>query len=201
MTMIIGLTGGIASGKSTVSYMLKGLNFPVIDADEAARKVVEVGEEAYRKIVETFGESVLYEDGTINREKLGSIVFNDENERIKLNKIVHPAVRAYMNNQKEAYISAGEQVIVMDIPLLFESKLTYLVDKTIVVYVDQDVQLQRLMERNKLSEQDAKARIASQMPLEEKKSLADEVIDNNGTVEETKEQLIEILKQWNIQIG
>ncbi|OEH91868.1 dephospho-CoA kinase [Bacillus solimangrovi] len=198
MTVIIGLTGGIASGKSTVSNMFRQLNIPVIDADVAARKVVEVGQSAYTQIVKTFGEEVLQEDRTINREKLGSIIFHNQGAREQLNQIVHPAVRSLMNDQKDTYIKAGEKVVVMDIPLLFESKLTYLVDKTIVVYVSTEVQLERLMKRNQLSREEAQARINSQLSLEEKKIMADKFLDNNGTSLETNEQLLQILKQWGI---
>jgi dephospho-CoA kinase len=197
MALIIGLTGGIASGKSTVSRMLLNLNIPVIDADIEARKAVEKGEKAYLQIVETYGTDILSENGEIDRVKLGSIVFHDEEKRLQLNTIVHPAVREKMNSEKERILNSGNRVVVLDIPLLFESKLTHLVEKTILVYVEEEVQLQRLMARNQLSEVEATARIQSQIPLKNKIKLADEVINNNGTVEETREQLIQILKKWN----
>lgn len=198
MAIIVGLTGGIASGKSTVAKMLKELKIPVIDADIAAREVVEIGEDAYRKIVEHFGAEVLHEDQTINREKLGEIVFNNKEEREVLNQIVHPAVRQRMLRQKDTYLDEGHSAIVMDIPLLFESNLTHMVDKVILVYVDEGVQRKRLMERNHLSEQEANSRITSQMPLNDKVSLADAVINNNGTINETKRQLLHILESWDI---
>lgn len=198
MTTIIGLTGGIASGKSTVAKMLKNYGIPIIDADVIAREVVEVGEEAYYKIVEAFGKDILHEDGTIHREKLGAIVFNDEEQRKKLNNIVHPAVRTRMNELKQKYIEGGEKTIVLDIPLLFESKLTHLVDKIILVYVDYDVQVKRLMERNHFTREQAEARIKAQMPLKDKISLADAVLYNNGTISETEKQLAEVLKKWQI---
>ncbi|NSL51520.1 dephospho-CoA kinase [Calidifontibacillus erzurumensis] len=198
MTTIIGLTGGIASGKSTVAKMLKNYGIPIIDADVIAREVVEVGEEAYYKIVEAFGKDILHEDGTIHREKLGAIVFNDEEQRKKLNSIVHPAVRTRMNELKQKYIEGGEKTIVLDIPLLFESKLTHLVDKIILVYVDYDVQVKRLMERNHFTREQAEARIKAQMPLKDKISLADAVLYNNGTISETEKQLAEVLKKWQI---
>ncbi|WP_017756079.1 dephospho-CoA kinase [Calidifontibacillus oryziterrae] len=198
MATIIGLTGGIASGKSTVSKMFKELRIVVIDADMVAREVVEVGEEAYNKIVEVFGNEIIHEDRTINREKLGSIIFKDEVKREKLNTIVHPAVRNRMNDLKNNYIENGEKTIVLDIPLLFESKLTHLVDKIILVYVDPDVQKSRLMKRNGLTTDAAMARIRSQMPLEDKIPLADAVINNNGTISETFEQLKQILQIWKL---
>ncbi|EPF15151.1 dephospho-CoA kinase [Bacillus cereus BAG1O-3] len=198
MTVVIGLTGGIASGKSTVSEMFRELSIPVIDADVIAREVVEQGKPAYNKIVEVFGAEVLQQDGELDRPRLGSIVFYNEEKRLQLNKIVHPAVREEMNRQKEMYIKEGVQAVVLDIPLLFESKLTSLVDRILVVAVKPHTQLERLMKRNNFSEEEATARIQSQMPLEEKVENADEVINNDGTIMGTKTQLQVILKKWNI---
>ena len=197
MSIVVGLTGGIASGKSTVSSILIENGITVIDADIEARLAVENGEEAYYEIVRQFGDEVLLTDGSIDRGKLGSIIFHNQEKRLMLNNIVHPAVRKRMIEKKEMAIDNGERLIIMDIPLLFESKLTFLVDKTLLVYVDETVQLDRLMERNQLSKEDAIARIRSQMPLKEKIHLADAVINNNGTIEETKKQLGDILKKWN----
>ncbi|PKR84387.1 dephospho-CoA kinase [Heyndrickxia camelliae] len=198
MAKIIGLTGGIASGKSTVSNMLKEKGFTVIDADIAAREVVNVGEEAYKKIVQEFGEEILHEDLSINRRKLGEIVFHHEDKRLLLNSIVHPAVRKYMNDKKEEAISAGKKSVILDIPLLFESNLTYLVEKTILVFVEEGIQLKRLMERNQFSESEAKARMSAQMPLKDKISLADAVIDNNGSINETAIQLNKLINCWEM---
>ncbi|URM33860.1 dephospho-CoA kinase [Cytobacillus firmus] len=197
MSLTVGLTGGIASGKSTVSSLLIEKGYTVIDADIEARLAVEKGEEAYQEIVRHFGERVLLKDGSIDRGELGSIIFHDEKERKVLNSIVHPAVRKRMTAKKEQAISHNEQLIILDIPLLFESKLQYMCDKTLLVYADEDIQLQRLMQRNQLSEKEAMARIQSQLPLREKKELADAVIDNNGTIEETEKQLWSIFKKWN----
>ncbi|OIU70816.1 dephospho-CoA kinase [Rossellomorea aquimaris] len=200
MATILGLTGGIASGKSTVSDMLLNKGYTVIDADLAARQVVEVGQPAYLAIVEEFGRSILNkEDDTINRAKLGDIVFHNEEMRKKLNGIVHPAVRGLMLSEKDQAIESGKNTIIMDIPLLFESELTWMVDRTIVVYVDSETQLSRLMKRNQFTEQEASSRIASQFPLKEKIGLADAVINNNGTIEETEEQLEKILNEWDLR--
>jgi dephospho-CoA kinase len=196
MSLVIGLTGGIASGKSTVSNMLKEMNITVIDADVEARLAVEKGEPAYEKIIEVFGHDILLANKDIDRQKLGSIIFHDSEKRQLLNGIVHPEVRNRMNLQIEAAKKREEKVIVLDIPLLFESKLTHMVEKTVLVFVDPAIQLKRLMERNDLSLEDAEARINSQMPLSEKVSLADAVINNNGSVQETKKQLDELLKSW-----
>ncbi|WP_199425614.1 dephospho-CoA kinase [Thermaerobacillus caldiproteolyticus] len=198
MSLTIGLTGGIASGKSTITQMMRELGIPVIDADQVAREVVEIGKEAYKNIIEVFGREILQENGEINRAKLGAIVFHDEEKRKKLNAIVHPAVRQHMLAKKEEYIHRGEKTIVLDIPLLFESGLTHFVDKIIVVYVDEHIQLERLMKRNGFSQDEALARIQAQMPLHEKVKKADAVIDNNGTIEETKQQLLQILTKWDV---
>jgi dephospho-CoA kinase len=198
MSLVIGLTGGIASGKSTVSNMLKEMDITVIDADVEARLAVEKGEPAYQKIIAEFGDDILLDTEEIDRVKLGSIIFHDAEKRQLLNGIVHPEVRNRMNNQVEAAKVRGEQVMVLDIPLLFESKLTHMVEKTILVYVDRDIQLNRLMERNDLSLEDAEARISSQMPLSDKVALADAVINNNGSISETKKQVIEVLTGWGI---
>ncbi|MDF1996006.1 dephospho-CoA kinase [Peribacillus frigoritolerans] len=198
MGQIIGITGGIASGKSTVSLYLQELGFTIVDADLASRAVVEPGEEAYHQVVEAFGEDILLTDGNIDRVKLGSIIFNDQEKRLLLNGIVHPAVRNWMRVKTEAALASGEETVFMDIPLLFESKLTFMVDKTLLIYVDEQVQLERLMNRNGLSETEALARINSQMPLADKKALADAVIDNNGDINETKRQVKAILSEWYV---
>ncbi|KRF54489.1 dephospho-CoA kinase [Bacillus sp. Soil745] len=198
MGQIIGITGGIASGKSTVSLYLQELGFTIVDADLASRAVVEPGEEAYHQVVKAFGEDILLTDGNIDRVKLGSIIFNDQEKRLLLNGIVHPAVRNWMRLKTEAALSSGEETVFMDIPLLFESKLTFMVDKTLLIYVDEQVQLKRLMNRNGLSETEALARINSQMPLADKKALADAVIDNNGDINETKRQVKAVLSEWYV---
>ncbi|MFI8685679.1 dephospho-CoA kinase [Rossellomorea sp. NPDC077527] len=200
MANIIGLTGGIASGKSTVSTMLNEKGYTIIDADLAARMVVEVGQPAYLAIVEEFGDGILHEnDTTINREKLGQIIFNSEEKRKKLNSIVHPAVRSMMLQYKDEAIASGKNTIFMDIPLLFESDLTWMVDRTLVVYVNEETQLSRLMERNHFNREDASCRIASQFPLKDKVNLADAVIDNNGSLHETKEQLESLIVKWDLK--
>ena len=198
MTRVIGLTGSIASGKSTVSCMFKDLCIPVIDADQISRDVVEPGEKAYEAIVQAFGRDVLHDDQTIDRKTLGAIVFADDNKRKRLNAIVHPAVREKMLRERDALKKAGASCIVLDIPLLFESGLTHFVDKTIVVAVDEDVQLTRLIERDNYHKTEAKQRIASQMPIKEKAALADAVLDNNGTIAQTRKQLENVLREWHV---
>ncbi|MCF3942566.1 dephospho-CoA kinase [Oceanobacillus alkalisoli] len=198
MSLIIGLTGSIATGKSTVANMFRELDIPVIDADILAREVVEPGETAYKKVVQSFGEDILLEDQTLNRKRLGEIVFSDEVKRKQLNNIVHPAIRKRLIEKRDHFITSGNRCIVLDIPLLFESKLEHFADKTLVVYVNQEIQLQRLMKRNEFTEEEAMQRILSQMPVEEKAARADRTINNNGSKEETYTQLKQLLKEWNV---
>ncbi len=196
MTLVIGLTGGIATGKSTVTKMMKRLGVPVIDADQIARQVVEPGRSAYQAVIKQFGEDILLENGQINRPKLGSIVFADKEKREQLNQIVHPAVRQEMLQLRDQYIERGVKSVVLDIPLLFESKLTNMVDKVIVVYVPKQLQLKRLINRDKFTEPEALQRIDAQLPTIEKAKQADAVIDNRYTKENTFLQLKYILQQW-----
>lgn len=198
MNLIVGLTGGIASGKSTISQMILELGFPIVDADIVAREVVEIGEDTYTKLLESFGKEILHEDKTLNRQALGNIIFHDEEKRLHLNSIMHPAIRQRIQQKKNKYLEEGLHTVFLDIPLLLEGEETYGTDKILVVSVTSELQLERLMKRNHLSEVDAKARISSQMSLSEKVALADAVIDNSGTIEESKKQLIDILQKWNI---
>ena len=198
LTLILGLTGSIATGKSTVSLMFDDYEIPVIDADKVARQVVVPGEQAYNEIVKEFGEDILREDKMLDRKKLGSIVFADEEKRKKLNNIIHPQIRKKMLHDRDQLVEQGEKCVVLDIPLLFESELTHFVDKVIVVYADPKIQLERLMERDESTEEEAKQRINSQMSIKEKAARADTVINNNGTKFETYEQLEKVLKEWNV---
>ncbi|WP_285842848.1 dephospho-CoA kinase [Rummeliibacillus stabekisii] len=196
--MIIGLTGSIASGKSTVAKMLEEVGLPIVDADLVARIVVEPGTPTLEKISEVFGKEVLLENGELNREKLGEIIFHNPAKRVELNSIMHPAIRQEMLRQRDELTEAGEPHIVMDIPLLFESHLQHFVEKILVVSVTEENQLTRLMERNHLSKEEALARIATQLPLSEKEKGADAVIYNNRDLENTCTQLLAILKEWDI---
>ncbi len=193
--MIVGLTGGIATGKSTVTNMLRELGAHVVDADVWARKVVEPGSPALQEIAEAFGRDVIRPDGTLNRPALAAVVFRDERARQRLNAITHPRVRDGMRQETEQYLREHPgQPIVWDVPLLFEGETKNLVDTTVLVYVDEATQLQRLMERDGLSQEDALARIRAQMPIEEKRKLAHHIIDNRGTREQTREQ---VARLWN----
>lgn len=191
---VIGLTGGIASGKSTVANYLKENGFAVIDADIAARQAVEKGTEGLRKVAQTF-PGVLNEDGTLNRKALGTIIFNDKAQRDSLNEIVHPIVRRLMDEEKAAALSEGK-VVVMDIPLLYENELEHTVDEVWVVYVSYDIQKMRLMKRNELSESEADARINSQMSMDEKRDKADIVIDNCHDLDSLYKHLEALIKDY-----
>ncbi|QRG68973.1 dephospho-CoA kinase [Brevibacillus choshinensis] len=193
MCMILGLTGGIATGKSTVTAMLRERGIPVIDADQIAREVVEAGKPAYEAIVRHFGREILLSDGQIDRKKLGEVVFSDEAERQKLNAIVHPEVRRVMRKEAEAAEAGGAEIVFMDIPLLFESKLQYMVEKIVVVYAPPDMQLARMMERDELEEEQATKRLRAQFPIDQKKTEADFLIDNSTSREETERQVEKLL--------
>lgn len=196
--MIIGLTGSIASGKSTVAKMFEDLNMPIVDADKVARIVVEPGRETLQQIAAAFGDEVILEDGHMDRKKVGDLIFHDPTKRKQLNDIIHPAIRKEMLRQREEYLSNGHPHVVMDIPLLFESGLQSYVEKIVVVSVSEENQLKRLMSRNDLTEQEARARISSQLPISVKEKGADAVIYNNDSLEATKEQLHYILKKWHV---
>ncbi|ERM19189.1 dephospho-CoA kinase [Brevibacillus laterosporus] len=191
--MILGLTGGIASGKSTVAAMLRERGVTVIDADLIAREVVEVGKPAYNGIVKNFGTSVLDETGALNRAVLGEMIFSDREKRMVLNEIVHPEVRKEMRLQATLAQERGERLVFMDIPLLYESKLTYMVDRVVVVYVPESVQFIRLMERDEFDEEQAKKRLRAQMNIEEKRKLANYVIDNQGSRSDTQKQVDDLV--------
>lgn len=194
--MIVGLTGGIATGKSTVSNMFRQLGAPIVDADAIARLVVEPDRPAWLDLVAYFGEGILLPDRTINRAKLGEIVFSDASKLDKLNQIVHPRVREESDKQIRRYLEEDmHRPVIQDVPLLIETGLYKRMDKVIVVYVDQAIQLLRLMERNQMTEQDARQRIQAQLPIEQKLEYADYVIDNRGSLQETEQQVVRIWEE------
>ncbi|TJY39696.1 dephospho-CoA kinase [Cohnella pontilimi] len=188
--MNIGLTGGIATGKSTVAKLLTERGALLIDLDKIAREIVEPGQPALNRIAERFGREVLQEDGSLDRKKLGQIVFADDQERKALEAITHPAIRAVMKQRMADYARKYPQrLCVVDVPLLYESGLTEYFERVMVVYVPREEQLKRLMTRDKLSAEEAERRLAAQMDIEEKKRRADILIDNSGTLEETQAQI------------
>lgn len=192
----IGLTGSVATGKSTVSNMIQQAGIPLVDADIAARKVVEPGTEGLKEIVAYFGEEILLADGTLDRAKLGEIIFKDKEKREKLNEITHPRVKDYMLEARERFFGAGEELVFFDIPLLFESHLESLVDQIVVVWTTPETELKRLMERNNLTKEDALRRIESQMGIDEKARKADFVIDNNESLEKTQKQVYTFIERF-----
>jgi len=185
---IIGLTGGIASGKSTVSRALQDLGAIVIDADEVAHTIIEPGKPAWEDIVEHFGSEVLNPDQTIDREKLGAIVFNDPERLQELNQITHPRVGEQFKQMiKNIKSQQADAVLFIEVPLLYETHMDRICDEVWVVWVDEETQIQRLMKRDGLSREDALKRIDAQMSLDEKAKRADVVIDNRFSIEETIE--------------
>lgn len=189
--IIAGLTGGIASGKSTVANYLQEAGAFIIDADRIAREVVAPGRPAWQEIRDEFGERILKPDGTIDRTALGSIVFADPESRRRLESIIHPRVGAEIETRLRHIEQASpEAVVVMDIPLLFESGMRHGLSVIIVVYAPEAVQFERLITRDGLSPQEAKARMAAQMPIVEKVQRADIVIDNSGAPENTRQQAL-----------
>lgn len=188
--MIVGLTGGISTGKSTVSAMLRQMGAYVVDADVWARKVVEPGSEGLRQIVESFGERVVQDDGTLDRKALGSLIFEHADARQQLNAITHPRIRQGMQAETLAYQKEHEtEPVIWDVPLLFEGDTHQLVDCTILVYATPDTQFRRLMARDGIDEVAARRRIDAQLPIEEKKALATFLIDNEGEIDTTREQV------------
>ncbi|CAM3080026.1 dephospho-CoA kinase [Staphylococcus argensis] len=192
MPKVIGLTGGIATGKSTVSELLSAHGFKIIDADIAARQAVAKGSKGLEQVREAFGEEAITEEGEMDRSYVGDIVFNQPEKRVELNNIIHPIVREIMDKKKAEYVEQGHNVI-MDIPLLFENELQDTVDEVWLVYTSESIQIDRLMERNDLSADDAKARIYSQISIDKKRRMADHVIDNRDSKLELKQNLERLL--------
>lgn len=187
MYKIIGLTGGIASGKTTVSDYLKARGYTVLDADAYSRKTTAKNGPAIPAIKQAFGDDIVNTSGELDRKKLGSIIFNDADKRRELNEIVHPLIREMMNSDEQKFIKEGH--VFLDIPLLFENGLNERCDFVVTVFVDRDTQIKRLTARNDLTVEEAEARINSQMPLTEKVRMSEYHLDNNGNLEELYEQI------------
>nr|WP_197537058.1 dephospho-CoA kinase [Tepidanaerobacter acetatoxydans] len=194
---VVGLTGGIASGKSTVSSLLKDKGAAIIDADEIAKEIMSKGKPVWINVVNHFGEQILNDDKSdIDRKKLADIVFSDRIQLEALNSLTHPEILKEIKKQLENYKKAGRKVIVIDAALLLESGLDALVDEVWLVAVDEKTQIKRLIMREKdMAHAQALNRIKSQMPLKEKLKYANRVIDNNAGIEETREQIDEIWRE------
>jgi len=192
--MVIGLTGGIASGKSTVSAKLKELGAAIIDVDIVAREVVSKGEIAYNRIVQCFGEGILLPSGQINRKRLGGIVFSDKERLALLNSITHPEIISRVKDRIRELKAEGRKVIVVDAAILIEMGLHKYVDSVWVVTVDKETQIKRLIERDKYDYRESENRVNSQFSNEIRRKYADVIIDNNKSVGEVGKRLEEL---WN----
>lgn len=189
MSFRLGLTGSIGTGKSTVSKYFKTLGFPVIDADAGARAVVEPGQPGLAAIIEQFGEEYVFPNQTLNRKKLAELIFSNKEAREMLNQILDSYIRQWIMAQIAKFEAAGHQLIILDIPLLYESSYEAICDEIMVVYVSETTQLKRLMARDSLTEAEATDRVLSQMNITRKADKADVVIDNRGTILETYQQI------------
>lgn len=189
MSFRLGLTGSIGTGKSTVSKYFKELGFPVIDADAGARAVVEPGQPGLAAVIEHFGEEYVFPNQTLNRKKLAGLIFSNKPAREVLNQILDAHIRQWIMAQIEKYEAAGHQLIVLDIPLLYENSYEAVCDEIMVIYVSETTQLKRLMQRDNLTESEATDRVLSQMNITRKAAKADVVIDNSGTIFETCQQI------------
>ncbi|MFP4199971.1 MAG: dephospho-CoA kinase [Clostridia bacterium] len=188
-TLVVGLTGGLGSGKSTVADLVRERKIPVVDADRLAREVVRPRGEAYGPVVEEFGRGILNEDGCIDRARLAAIVFQNAKSRRRLERLIHPPVVRRMVTEIDRARERGEPVIVLDVPLLFEVGLEDLCDRTWVVWAREDQRIRRLATRDGMDPEDVRLRMQAQMSLEEKMDLADVVIDNSGSLEDTRRRV------------
>jgi len=192
MALIVGLTGGIVGGKSTVASMFRDLGAKIIDADKLGHSIILPYKPAWKKIVKLYGKDILRNDLTIDREKLGKTVFTNQILLKKLNEITHPEIikiiKKEINSAKNKSHNQ-EKILMVDAALIYETKIDKFMDKIIVVYIDKDEQIKRLIKRNNLSKDEASQRIKSQMPMEIKVEMADYVIDNNDTLDKTKKQV------------
>jgi len=189
MTYVLGLTGGIASGKSTVSNYLYEQGAVVIDADIVSRQVVRPAAKGLLALVSEFGKQIQNEDGTLNRAALGEIIFNDQKKRDVVNGLLHPLIKEEMLNQVKIAEEKAVDLVVLDIPLLFESKCEQYCDAVLVVDVSPETQKGRLMRRDDFTQKEAQARIDSQMDPAERKKRADFVVDNDASEEKTYQQV------------
>ena len=190
MAFILGLTGGIATGKSTVASYFHSQGVPLIDSDVIARQVVEPGQQGLKNIVEAFGPMILTRDGQLDRKGLGQLIFSDEKKRTLLNDVLRSELRGAILAEIKAARLSTAPLIVVDIPLLFEADYQGEVDQVMVVATTDARQVFRLMARDQISKEEAQQKIASQWPIQAKIALADVVIDNSGTLLQTEEQIM-----------
>ena len=198
MVLIIGLTGGIVGGKSTVASMFKDLGAKIVDADKLGHSVILPHRPAWEKITRLFGKDILRNDLTIDRERLGKIVFTNQTLLKKLNEITHPEIIKLIKkeiNLAKNKTHSQEKILIIDAALIYEAKIDRSMDKIIVVYINEDEQVKRLVKRDNLSKEEALQRIKSQMPMKEKVKMADYVIDNSSSLDKTKKQVEKIWKK------
>ncbi|HJX31012.1 MAG TPA: dephospho-CoA kinase [Thermodesulfobacteriota bacterium] len=194
--LIVGLTGGIASGKSTIAGMFKKEGAYIIDIDMISRDVVKPGKPAWQDVVHVFGKEVLNEDQTLNRKKVGDIVFSDAEKRKKLEAIIHPKINAEkLMKINEIAKKDNQAIIIIDVPLLIETDKQDTVDKVVLVYTSPQGQVERLVKRDGLSLEEAHKRLASQMPIENKKKYAHYIINNEELLEEIRKRVKEIFRE------
>lgn len=191
----IGLTGGIATGKSTVSNYLKELAYPLVDADVIARQLVEPGQEGLKRLVVRFGRGILDESGALNRQVFGQRLFGDAQLRQEVDQLLHPLIYEALEAESQRLAQAGAQLAFFDIPLLYETGYDQKMDQVWVVYLPHDLQVERLMARNGWGQDQAEAAIASQASIETKRQRADLVIDNQGTLAATFAQVDQALSR------
>jgi len=195
----IGITGGIGSGKSEVTDHLRRKGYTVIDADEVAREAAAPGEPAMLRLQEEIGGGVFFDDGSLDRQKLAKIMFSDPDTLKTVNEIFHGDIKDRIESYVQIQEKTGDQVIFLSVPLLFETNADLMVDKTWLVTADEDVRLRRVVERDDISSEDVQARMASQMPEDEKKARADIIIENNGTIEELQAEVDKLLSDNTIK--
>lgn len=197
----LGLTGCIGSGKSTVSGIFRENGVPIIDADIISRQVVRPNQEGWLKIVTSFGPDILLPDETIDRIKLGHLVFNDASARTRLNNCLHPIIISELKNQMfKMKNSSDAPLLVADVPLLFECRMQHYFDFTVLVYADHDTLVRRLVERDRITAEQACLRLNAQMNINQKKDLADLVIDNSGTLAELHRETLRLYQQFLIKL-
>lgn len=194
--LILGVTGGIASGKSTVARMLQEFGAPAVDFDLIARQIVEPGKPAFKEIVASFGEKVLQKEGWLDRKKLAGMVFQDESKRKTLENITHPRiVDVFLDQVREITKRDPHAIIQAVIPLLFEANLRHLVHKVLLVYIPREMQIERLMKRDGIRREGAENILNAQWPIDEKVGDADFVIHNEGTLENTRKQVEQVWEE------
>lgn len=199
--LVLGLTGNIGCGKSSLSTIFSNEGINIIDADIIARQIY-TDEKLLKKVYDTFGDDIKNNDGSLNRKALGKIVFNDDEKLIELNKLTHPVIRQKVSDEIDGYKKRNKKIVILDAALLVESDYLSFIDKLLVVTCSEDIQIERIKKRDNCSTEDALSRIKSQMNQEDKVKYADYIIDNSGTIDELKEKafifLNYIKENWSV---